>query len=182
MSVPRWRSVSSEYDGHEVFQCLNCYNQFNSTGSLEGWKFCPFCGLEWSGQHFCRQAGSPRWYPVTITHYDFGTRIECWPQEWPRAPRPHAELVIQINQHPEPKWEDVRVFELGYGFGTSFAVLLELKRLRAEKSYYEPLPWLCAAQYRVISRPYQGRTYYPVNRDYCHEQLVKMGIVKKGIL
>lgn len=179
MAIPRWRLVSTEYDGHIQFQCLNCYQFFASVGRLEGWKFCPFCGLAWQGQELCREQGSPRWYPVTLKTHPWGTEVDCWPYDGPqpRVPVPLAEVAIQVNYRAEPDWETVRVFEFGHGFGTAFAAYLALRELKSQAAEDTPLPWCISPEYRLVVQPYQGRTYYPVNRAYCLEQLKELGVV-----
>jgi len=56
MSIPFWRNKTYTDDGCSIFQCLNCYNTWESRTSPEnkmwktGFKFCPCCGIEWDGE------------------------------------------------------------------------------------------------------------------------------------
>lgn len=43
--------VEYDGDGCRVHQCLKCYNFWTMRSNPDyGWKFCPFCGIEWKGQ------------------------------------------------------------------------------------------------------------------------------------
>lgn len=59
MSINYWRYVEYTDDGCSLYQCLSCYETWESRTApgyfdLEDnyartWKFCPYCGVEWSG-------------------------------------------------------------------------------------------------------------------------------------
>jgi hypothetical protein len=51
MSIRRWRHVESTDDGCNVYQCLSCYQSYEGRDCPSFWKFCPYCGVEWEGQH-----------------------------------------------------------------------------------------------------------------------------------
>ena len=71
MSLNAYRAVCYTDDGCTLYQCLNCYNSWESRtepGWFDGegkyhvdWRFCPYCGTEWEGQHRCRRKYMPRW-------------------------------------------------------------------------------------------------------------------------
>lgn len=62
--MKKWRKTLkySSYDGMSVFQCLNCKDyfdngsspfgekQYDGTYSNYGYKFCPYCGIQWDGE------------------------------------------------------------------------------------------------------------------------------------
>jgi len=56
--IPKWRYVHYTDDGCALYQCLNCYKQwegrswpgYTHDGAFTAvWKFCPYCGVEWTG-------------------------------------------------------------------------------------------------------------------------------------
>ena len=51
MSIPKWRYVESTDDGCNVYQCLSCYESYEGRDSPKYWKYCPYCGVEWNGEH-----------------------------------------------------------------------------------------------------------------------------------
>jgi len=51
MSIPKWRYVEYTDDGCTVYQCLSCYDSIEGRFSPADWKFCPYCGVEWEGEH-----------------------------------------------------------------------------------------------------------------------------------
>ena len=51
MSIPKWRHVEYTDDGCNVYQCLSCYDSIEGRFSPSYWKFCPYCGVEWQGEH-----------------------------------------------------------------------------------------------------------------------------------
>ena len=51
MSIPKWRHVEYTDDGCNVYQCLSCYDSIEGRFSPSYWKFCPYCGVEWAGEH-----------------------------------------------------------------------------------------------------------------------------------
>lgn len=50
MSIPYWREVEYTDDGCSEFQCLNCYETWESRTTPKKWKLCPICGCHWIGQ------------------------------------------------------------------------------------------------------------------------------------
>lgn len=62
MPIPKFREKRDTDDGCSVFQCLSCYQEWESRTPPEyGWKYCPYCGVEWKGQEKGRLSGYPRW-------------------------------------------------------------------------------------------------------------------------
>jgi len=50
----RWREIQYVDDGCTAYQCLQCKESFTSRtecGGDHGYKFCPFCGTKWEGEH-----------------------------------------------------------------------------------------------------------------------------------
>lgn len=58
--IPKWRYVEYTDDGCARYECLQCYSQwegrsvvgyidFDSSVFKAVWKFCPYCGCEWTG-------------------------------------------------------------------------------------------------------------------------------------
>lgn len=52
MSISYWRNVDYTDDGCSLYECLNCYEQWEARTDPEyaKWKFCPYCGCEWEGE------------------------------------------------------------------------------------------------------------------------------------
>jgi hypothetical protein len=60
--IPKWREKRYTDDGCSLYECLNCKNIWESRSTPEyGWKFCPYCGIEWVGEIKGRPSGIPRW-------------------------------------------------------------------------------------------------------------------------
>ena len=51
MSICRWRKIEYTDDGCTLYECLHCYQRFEGRFFLGDWKFCPYCGAEWKGEH-----------------------------------------------------------------------------------------------------------------------------------
>ena len=51
MSIRKWRYVRDSDDGCNIYQCLSCYNSYDGRDNPSDWKFCPYCGVEWIGEH-----------------------------------------------------------------------------------------------------------------------------------
>jgi len=56
--IPYVRHVRYTDDGCDVWQCLSCKQDWESRSQVAGdwpemkyFKYCPYCGLEWAGQH-----------------------------------------------------------------------------------------------------------------------------------
>lgn len=48
----RWRYVAYTDDGASIYQCLKCYEKWEArTSPGDRWRFCPYCGTIWDGQH-----------------------------------------------------------------------------------------------------------------------------------
>jgi hypothetical protein len=47
-----WRSVEYTDDGCTEYQCLSCKTSWEARTSPEHahWRFCPVCGIQWTGQ------------------------------------------------------------------------------------------------------------------------------------
>lgn len=62
MSIPKFRDCGYTDEGCSLYQCLSCKNQWESRSSPEyGWRFCPYCGVQWTGEIKCRPSHTPRW-------------------------------------------------------------------------------------------------------------------------
>ena len=47
MSIPAWREISSpDYECDGEYQCLNCYERWDSSSSPTDWIYCPYCGIK----------------------------------------------------------------------------------------------------------------------------------------
>lgn len=51
MSIPKWRYVEYTDDGCTIYQCLSCYGHIEGRLNPADWKYCPYCGVEWEGEH-----------------------------------------------------------------------------------------------------------------------------------
>ena len=62
MAIPKFREINYTDDGCSAYQCLSCKNQWEARTSPEyGWKFCPYCGVEWNGEVKGRPSHTPKW-------------------------------------------------------------------------------------------------------------------------
>jgi len=49
MNIPFYRHVKSDYDGHEIYQCLQCGTKIDVGDWRFGPRFCCYCGIEYKG-------------------------------------------------------------------------------------------------------------------------------------
>lgn len=60
--INKWREVRYTDDGCSLYQCLSCKQDWEARNSPEyGWRFCPYCGVEWTGGVKGRSHGNPKW-------------------------------------------------------------------------------------------------------------------------
>ena len=52
MAIPFWRYKDYSDDGCSIYECLNCYKEWEARTSpkYSEWKFCPYCGCVWEGE------------------------------------------------------------------------------------------------------------------------------------
>lgn len=74
MAIPYWREVRYTDDGCSIYECLNCYNSWESRSppwneykgirSARGgiWRLCPICGCHWLGQ---KSSEKEKYYPCS---------------------------------------------------------------------------------------------------------------------
>jgi len=67
MSIPYWRNKEYTDDGCTIYQCLNCYAEWESRTapwwSIDGvkpagkkiWNCCPICKCEWKGEKLIKK-------------------------------------------------------------------------------------------------------------------------------
>ena len=53
--IDKWRFVKYTNDGCSLFQCLHCYEMWDSRTNPEDWyhskwQYCPYCGCKWMGE------------------------------------------------------------------------------------------------------------------------------------
>ena len=58
MNKYQYRLVS-QYDDYDVYECINCKEQFEATQGLTAWQCCPVCTIKWSGEFTKR---NPRYH------------------------------------------------------------------------------------------------------------------------
>jgi len=60
MSIPMWLNKDYTDDGCSIYQCLNCYNSWESRTNPKyaKWKYCPVCGIEWTQE---KESERPEW-------------------------------------------------------------------------------------------------------------------------
>ena len=61
MSIARFREVQYADDGCSIYQCLNCYEDWESRTTPQSWTFCPCCGIRWEGREIARRKGTEKW-------------------------------------------------------------------------------------------------------------------------
>lgn len=149
MSIPKWRHVCYTDDGCDVYQCLNCYNEWESRTGPKcewkkeyNWKHCPYCGCQWEGE-------------------------KEWDEERKSLKKsknftPHEYYVLQhrIKDSDFDRWECVcaRLLtadekrgidwqSLPDGIRRRLSVLMDLKALRKDQ---EKDPNFCEMEYRIV--------------------------------
>ena len=66
--INKYRHMHYTDDGCDEYQCLSCYKQLEIR-FIPDWKFCPMCGIEFSGQLKCRETHQPSWlYKLDLDH------------------------------------------------------------------------------------------------------------------
>lgn len=112
----KWRKVQYLNDGVDEYQCLKCKSRFCVFSYVELWKFCPFCGTQWEGQHECSTRDERR-----EKIYDKMTEAQR-EQESLRYREFKSHFVVQKQclwkwepQLVEEEWNDLMMSsELGY--------------------------------------------------------------------
>lgn len=63
VSIPKFRDCGYTDEGCSLYQCLSCKNQWEGRSSPEyGWRFCPYCGVQWTGEIKGRPSHTPKWH------------------------------------------------------------------------------------------------------------------------
>lgn len=72
MSIPKYRYMEYTDDGCCLYQCLNCYNEWESRTDPEyGWHWCPYCGIKWESKQEARRATIEKWrWLLYVKDYD----------------------------------------------------------------------------------------------------------------
>ncbi len=78
MAIPSYRYVNYTDDGCTLHQCLACGQKWEGRSAPEyGWKFCPYCGVKWTGKLECRTADEPGWlYRLRKTNLALGDKLD----------------------------------------------------------------------------------------------------------
>lgn len=133
----KYRFVSSDSDGHVRNQCLSCKTYWvGHSEGLGGWKFCPFCGIEFVGEHKCvpHDERHPEWY---------GRMKRLQPHFWWIIEKQY----VYKNDGKSSKWERVCVYP---GFDSARHIHEILARERAfANSDIEDLEWWCEVKFRI---------------------------------
>ena len=79
MSITKYRHMNYTDDGCDLYQCLNCYKTLEIR-YIPDWKFCPMCGIEFSGQLKCRETHEPSWlYKLDL---DYNAAYDLKSKSW----------------------------------------------------------------------------------------------------
>lgn len=152
MAIPFRRYVKSTDDGCGVDQCLSCYRQWEGRGS-EGWKFCPFCGVEWVGKLNCREYHEKKW--LYLLKQQDEEKWRNW--EYSRIDLPLKRgWVIEVRTCKKSQGETTRSewtvehWQSDYGITTLRMVISHLKYLRDQARLdSSDLPWQHWFEYRA---------------------------------
>jgi hypothetical protein len=184
MAIPKWREAEGTDDGCSIFQCLNCYTQWESRTSPRTWKFCPHCGIKWEGQHECREHYEPRW-KFELRQKDpegvYPAPSRKWFDLYSELQRPSKKRIWAIVKReviwrdgtPECKDWQVYASESGHKPTTLTDVVLELKYLRSREQQDQlSEDWLrIETQYRamIIDPPSYASTYSTIWNNRARE-------------
>ena len=71
----------TDSDGHNLYHCDSCHKEFDSSGA-ENYKFCPLCGVKFTGMREVRNHDEPRWqYDLRMAGYDVVENVTSTPEE-----------------------------------------------------------------------------------------------------
>ena len=154
MSIPAVRCIGHKYDGVSQYQCLNCYERWDSetppfSEDYDGkiyvvWKYCPHCGIEWSHHKSSKRDRETDveyevWQKVAIRTFEESENSPCFviqrrvtiPDLFPGNPPGMSPRRHPVDSAP---WEDeYGEYPLGQ-FGASKSVAYELKIRRTHYS------------------------------------------------
>jgi len=171
MSIPYFRYVEYTDDGCGIDQCLSCYNKWEGRSGSHGWKFCPYCGVEWKGKLECRQHYETAWlYRLKQQNQD---KWDEWDRNrycGPRLPLKRG-WVIEARDCREDRGEttnghwNVKDWQSDSGVTTLRMVLSHLESLRRQ-SYVDMchqeqsgFPWKHWTEYRARIIDFKKPTY-----------------------
>jgi hypothetical protein len=145
MSISAVRCIGYKHDGVSEYQCLNCYERWDSEtppfredwgGAIwRIWKYCPHCGIEWSQHKSSKREPEDQyeaWQRVETRSFEESEKSPCFviqrqvtmPDLWPDRP----EIA---NNAP---WEDEYGEYHLSSFGAAEVVAEELRIRRAHYS------------------------------------------------
>lgn len=114
MPIPFTREVEYVDDGCSRYQCLSCMDVWEGRDSPEyGWKFCPYCGIQWEGHKKTRSHWMPKWryeqleLPMHEENPDYERirRIEEYAREVQERIRQELSCwLIQYKQEGSEQW------------------------------------------------------------------------------
>lgn len=179
MAIPFIRYVKSTDDGCGVDQCLSCYSQWEGRGS-HGWKFCPYCGVEWKGILLCREKHEVAWL-YRLKQQDKDKWEEWQRNQWcmPRTPLQRG-WAIEVRDCREDDGETIHGhwnvvhWQSDYGITTLRMVLSHLQSLRHQvdldlcKQKETGFPWKHWSEYRARIIDFKKPTYGYTSNIWQH--------------
>lgn len=143
MSIPYWRYFDYTDDGCSLYECLNCYNQWEARTNPEyaEWKFCPYCGCRWEGEK--------KWDEKTK-----------WNRKKGRNPEPTDRLALPLfvvekkavpfekDENTHENWEEVSYQSEDIMSAIHTASFDSQREAEME-------PFWCYYVYRIVYRPYK---------------------------
>lgn len=124
MSIPKWRYIRYTDEGCALYQCLSCYNDwdsrtapgwFNTTRSIPSpvedgtnyyieiepeytpaWTLCPYCGVQWEGAVRC----------------DVDNEYMYGPRRLERYNKTHQSLIRQPQPQYTGRWWAIQELEI----------------------------------------------------------------------
>ena len=138
--IDKFRQVRYTDDGCYLYQCLSCYKELEIR-YIPNWKFCPMCGIEYSGELECRPSHEPSWlWKLDLPENKrYELNKKCWKKDkavWVIEERTvwwnviDGELIYKYyREHPgATDWGVYQRYDKGQK--TALSILKDLKYLR----------------------------------------------------
>jgi len=141
MSISMWFVKDYTDDGCSIYQCLNCYNVWESRTSPKyaKWKYCPVCGIEWTQE---KKSERPEW------------KEKRWVND--EEPLNVCEFIIEKRQvlDSDEKTEWKQESECRFYIRSKADALYYIEDLRQkEQKFREEYPdWGTRSEYRISKK------------------------------
>lgn len=179
MAVAKWREVEYTDDGCSVYQCLSCYQQWEGRSSPEyGWKFCPFCGIQWTGGVMSRSHYTPRWrWELLEKPHQIAIENKTYDDEFYARQREIEDYIREVEQRSEAKqsvWViEYRELKEDARWSVDDAFMLNPYRDREDTTPIHRLAynWLCKARDDYEAERVEDIKNFWGDEDELHEDI-----------